>query len=44
MAQAKPDLSKYGPKVKTDGKIKVIVSGRVKVTSNDPRVVIERKD
>lgn len=40
----KPDLSKYGPKVKTDGKIKVIVSGQVKVSSKDPRVVIVRKE
>jgi len=26
------------------GQIKVIVSGGMKVTSNDPRVVVERKD
>ncbi len=40
----KPDLKKYGPKVKTDGKIKVIVSGSLAVKSSDPRVAVERRD
>lgn len=40
----KPDLSKYGPKVNAEGKIMVFVSGKVKVSSNDPNVVIVRKD
>lgn len=44
MAQPKPDLSKYGPKVKTEGKIKVIVSGPMAIKSSDPRVVVERRD
>jgi len=44
MMAEKPNSSKYGPKVNTDGrKIRVIVSGRIKVTSTDPRVSIERK-
>jgi len=40
----KHDLSKYGPKVSTPGTIKVIVTGRLNVTSSDSRVSIERKE
>jgi len=39
----KSDLKKYSPKVNTDGRIKVVVTGRLNVVSNDPRVVVERK-
>jgi len=39
----KPNVGEYGPKINTDGKIKIIVSGPAKVTSNDPKVTIERK-
>lgn len=39
----KKDLSKYRPKVKTDAKIKVIVTGSGKVSVKDPNVVIEHK-
>ena len=37
------DLSKYRPKVKIEGKIKVTVIGNGKVSVKDPNVVIEHK-
>lgn len=41
-----PDVKPGQPQINNPdaGKIKVIVSGRVKVTSSDPRVVIVRRD
>ena len=34
---------KYGPKVSTPGKTKIIVSGDGKVASGDPNIIVERR-
>ena len=45
MAEALPRPEPESPiNTPSDGKIKVIISGGLKVTSSDPRVVIERKE
>ncbi len=41
MTEPKPEVKINNPDA---GKIRVIVSGRVKVATTDPRVVITRKD
>ena len=39
----KLELGKFGPQIKTDGKIRVIVSGQVNIKVNNPKAIVERK-
>ena len=34
---------KYGPKVSTPGKTKIVISGDGNVTSSDPNIIVERR-